>query len=63
MCSCGEVESVEKEREYRAQRVVVKRAVIVPKRIVEWRWGMTLGVTKRCFERGKASEERSAGKA
>ena len=38
---------------YRAQKVVVKRAVKVAKRTADWRWGKGLGiisrVTIRCF--------------
>ena len=38
---------------YRAQRVVVKRAVQVAKRMADWRWGLRLGnyfeVAKRYF--------------
>ena len=48
---------------YRAQRVVVKRAVQVLKRTADWRWRERLGNdfdgnSKDILESGKASEER-----
>ena len=48
---------------YRAQRVVVKRAVKVAKRMADWLFGDRLGNDfegnkNNILERGKASEER-----
>ena len=47
-----------------AQRTVVKQTVTVAKRMADWRWrkrqGMISRATKRCFGRGKASEEGQA---